>query len=94
MSADNNKKFRFIVPVESLPRAKGDSSSLYKDIIKEFMDSKLKYAEVTLADKSTRTINAGLRHHLKKKGISTIKVRVVRKKVYLESKTEPSISES
>jgi hypothetical protein len=85
MSDDKTKNFRFITPVESLPGKKRDSKSLYDDIINEFSESKLKYAEVTLTGKAPLTIASSLRRCLKQKGISEIKVRYIGKKIYLES---------
>jgi len=60
------------------------SAYVYDEIIREFLDSKLKYAEVNLQDKKPLTIYVTLRKHLKDKGISEIAVRVINKKVYLE----------
>lgn len=89
MSGSDHKSFRFIVPVENLPGINEDKSSLYNDIINEFLSSKLRYAEVILPDRSPRQINMGLRHYLKKKGIKGVRVRFLRKKVYLEREVEP-----
>lgn len=84
MSDEKDKNLRFIIPVESIPGRKRNSGLVYDEIVKEFLGSKVKYAEVTLASKTPATMNAALRRHLKQKGINGVRVRYISKKVYLE----------
>lgn len=89
MSDDKIKNLRFIIPVETIPGIKKAETSLYGDIINEFLISKLKYAEVTLENKDPFKIRNGLRHYIKKKSVGEIEVRCIGKKVYLERKNGP-----
>ncbi len=84
MSDDRTKSLRYIIPIEKIPGTKRGSGSVYDEIVKEFLDSKLKYAEVTLTTKAQASINAALRRHIKLKAIKGVKVRYMSKKVYLE----------
>lgn len=84
MSDDRKGNLRFIIPVEKIPDRKRDKSIVYDEILKEFLDSKVRYAEVTLTDKKPVTLSLALKRRLKEKAISNIKVRHIGKKVYLE----------
>ena len=52
MSDEKLKNLRFIVPVENIPGLKNNETTLYSEIINEFLTSNIKYAEVTLTDKN------------------------------------------
>jgi hypothetical protein len=84
MSDGRTKSFRFIVPVDNIPGTRDDKSSLYADIIKEFLASKIKYAEVTLEEKDTAKLKRGLKYYNKKYNVADVEVRQIGKKVYLE----------
>ena len=79
-----NGDFVFILPVDRIPRRKRENGFVYEEVIREFLGSRSKYAEVSLANKKTATINFALRKHLKERGIVDVKVRYINKKVYLE----------
>jgi len=84
MSDDRKTNLRFITPVDRIPGRKKDSSIVYDEVIREFLDSKLKYAEVNLPNKKPQTANLALRKRLKEKRINQVIVRFINKKVYLE----------
>ena len=60
-----NGDFVFILPVDRIPRRKRENGFVYEEVIREFLGSRSKYAEVSLANKKTATINFALRKHLK-----------------------------
>jgi hypothetical protein len=84
MSDERKTNFRFITPVDRIPGRKKDSALVYDEVIREFLDSKLKYAEVNLPNKKPLTVNLALKKRLKEKGINKVIVRHISKKVYLE----------
>lgn len=84
MSGEKKENLRFLVPVEKIPGKRKGREPIYDEIIKEFVESNLKYAEVKLMGKAPSTINQVLRKRLKEKKIDNIKVRYRNKKVYLE----------
>ena len=84
MSDERKTNLRFITPVDRIPGRKREDALVYDEVIREFLDSKLKYAEVNLPNKKPQTVNVGLRYRLKKKGINQVIVRFIDKKVYLE----------
>jgi hypothetical protein len=80
--------FRYIVPLEKLPDRKRSDGKIYAEIIQDFDNSGLKYAEVTLTSKNPLTVCAYLRNRVRETGIKTIRVRYLCKKVYLERENE------
>jgi len=75
---------RYLIPVEKVPTKRAPRTTLYDDIIKEFIESKLRYAEVREMGRRPLTILYNLKEKLKEKGIENIKARYRNKKVYLE----------
>jgi hypothetical protein len=84
MSEERKSNLRFIIPVEKIPGRKRDGSIIYDEILKEFLSSKVRYAEVNLTEKKPVTICYALKRRLKEKAVSNVKVRYICKKVYLE----------
>jgi hypothetical protein len=70
--------------VQKLPPARRLRSSFYDDILKEFIESNLKYAEVKEMGRKPVTIALTLRDRLKKRSIQNIKVIHMKNKVYLQ----------
>lgn len=83
--SENKNNFRFIIPVDSIPGIRDNHLSLYEDIIKEFLNSNIRYAEVTIEQDPPKT-KRGLQYYAKKKAIREITVRQIGKKIYLERK--------
>ncbi|MEM2129194.1 MAG: zinc ribbon domain-containing protein [Candidatus Bathyarchaeia archaeon] len=80
----NEKDFRFLEPVEHLPPTKRRKPSFYDEIIDEFRESGLKFAEVKGTGRSPETVQIMLSQRLKERKEECIKVRLRNKKVYLE----------
>jgi len=85
MSEDKEEmKLRFLKPVEEIPFRKKERASFYDQIIKEFVESGLKYAMVKEMNTKPVSITLVLRQRLKRRGINNIKVYYRKNKVYLE----------
>lgn len=80
----NQEIFRFLEPVEKLPLTKRRKPSFYDEIISEFIESGLKYAEVKETGRAPETVQIMLSQRLKEKQLTFIKARIRNKKVYLE----------
>jgi len=69
------KKFRFITPVDRLPDFYAKPRpGIYDEIIEEFTKSGLKFAEVNECGRKAVTVVMGLRNRLKKSGNQNIRV--------------------
>jgi len=77
------KSFRFLTPVEKIPPGPG-RSTIYGNILREFLGSGLKYAEVIDIGKKPVTIVIMLKKKMKESGIRNVTVKIRNKKVYLE----------
>lgn len=78
------KKLRFLAPVEDLPFVRRHGVSLYDNILKEFMESNLKYAEVKeTGGRKPITVALTLKRKLKKRGIRDIRVITRNKRIYI-----------
>jgi len=77
-------EFHFLQPVEEVPSVRRRKPSVYDEIIREFIKSNLKCAEVKNVKKSPQTIYFMLTLRLKKMQLENVKVRLRSGKVYLE----------
>lgn len=77
------KSLRFLKSVEDIPRTRKARRSIYDEIIREFLYSGAKYAEVKDLGKTPLTIQSGLKNRLKRRK-DNIQVLVRNKKVYLK----------
>jgi Zn ribbon nucleic-acid-binding protein len=77
------KPFRFIKKIDSLPTERRGRDSYYDEIIREFLYSGAKYAEVKDLGKRPLTVEIGLKNRVKRHR-ERIKVLLISKKVYLE----------
>lgn len=77
------KELRYLVPVEKMPLGRV-RSSLYDDILKEFMESGLKYAEIKDMGKHPGTVVYMLKKRIRDRHTENVIVRQRSKKVYLE----------
>lgn len=82
--AEQVEDFRFLKPIEHLPPTKRRKPSFYDEIISEFIESGLKYAEVKETGRAPETVQIMLSQRLKEKQLTFIKARIRNKKVYLE----------
>jgi len=80
---EKEKEFRFLIPVEKMPPGRG-TRGLYDNILEEFIESGLRYAEVKEMGKSPGAVSYMLKKKLKERRIPNTNVRVRNKKVYLE----------
>ena len=87
-SGNNSEKFRFIIPVDSIPGLKSKSSSLYHDIVDEFLNSSIKYAELSLDENDFKKNRGGLYYYIRKNKIKEVEVRYSGKKIYLARKNK------
>jgi CRISPR/Cas system CMR subunit Cmr6 (Cas7 group RAMP superfamily) len=77
------KSLRFLKSVEDIPRTRKPRRNLYDEIIREFLYSGAKYAEVKDLGKKPLTIQSGLKNRLKRRK-DNIQVLVRNQKVYLK----------
>ena len=78
------KKLRFLTPIEDLPFVRRQRSSFYDNILKEFTESNLKYAEVTeTGGRKPITVAMTLKSRLKKRGIRDIRVIIRNNRIYI-----------
>jgi hypothetical protein len=77
------KSLRFLKSVEDIPRTRKARRSIYGEIIREFLYSGARYAEVKDLGKEPSTIQSGLKNRLKRRK-DNIQVLVRNKKVYLK----------
>ena len=77
-------KLRFLKPVEEIPFRKKGRASIYDEILKEFIESRLRYALVKEMDSKPVSVAQGLKSRLKKRKIENINVIRRKNKVYLE----------
>jgi len=82
------KEYRYFMPVEKIPPGPM-RIGVYDDILKEFMDSGLKYAEVKDMGRRPETVTQSLKTRIKNRRIENIVVIVRGKKVYLERLERP-----
>jgi len=68
-------------PVNELPKRRLRREPMYDEIISNFLQSDMKYAEVSVENKKPATVLSALRKRAKDKGIT---VRSLGGKVYLE----------
>ena len=68
-------------PVNELPKRRLRREPMYDEIISNFLQSDMKYAEVLVENKKPATVLSALRKRAKDKGIT---VRSLGGKVYLE----------
>ena len=76
------KDFRFLIPVEKIPPGPV-KTMIYDNILQEFIQSRLKYAEVKDIGKKPATMAMTLKRRLKERHIENIKVTRRKEKVYL-----------
>jgi len=86
MSEEESKEMelRFLRPVEKIPSRKRARASLYDSILKEFIESSLRYALVEVMDSKPVSVTHALKSRLKKRKIENIKVLRRKDRVYLE----------
>jgi len=78
------RELRFLTPVQQIPFGRRSRTSFYDDIIKEFIESNLKYVEVKELSRKPVTVALTLREKIKNRDIRNIKVLQRKDKVYLE----------
>jgi phage FluMu protein Com len=78
-----DKILRFLKSVDYLPQSKRGRDSFYDEIIREFLFSEAKYAEVKDTGKKILALQVGLKNRVKQRR-ECIKVLTINKKVYLE----------
>ena len=83
MSDENARGLHYINPIKSLPPGTRQRSPFYDDIIKEFMNSNLQYAEVKDLGRKPVTMAFTLKKRIKQKNLQNIQVLFRNKKVYL-----------
>jgi hypothetical protein len=91
-SMPEEKKFRFLTPIDKYPSSfERRRPSVYGEIIEEFMNSDLQYAEVNDCGRSPTTMYVGLRKYLKKAGNQKVRVLLKRKdgKVFIVREENP-----
>jgi hypothetical protein len=78
-------EFRFLIPISEPPLIQRRKFSFYEDILREFVESNLKYAEVKeMGGRKPITVALTLRQKVKKRDIKNIRVLISKNKVYLE----------
>lgn len=84
----SEKSSRFLNPIERLPRGKRRKESFYDEIIREFIYSGIKCAEVKQLGRKPLTVQIMLKMRVKRRK-EAIKVLIRNKKVYLERSDDP-----
>lgn len=85
MSRKKETEFRFLTPINELPFIKRQRYSFYEDVLKEFLESNLRYAEVKeMGGRKPITVALTLRQKVRNRGIKNIRVLTSKNKVYLE----------
>jgi len=79
----SEKVTKFLKPVEQLPRSRRGKNSFYDEIIREFVFSSFKCAEVKDLGRNPLTVQIMLKSRLKKRR-ENVRVLIRNKKVYLE----------
>jgi hypothetical protein len=79
---------KFLKPVEQLPRSKRGKNSFYDEIIREFVFSSFKCAEVKDLGRNPSTVQIMLKSRLKKRR-EKVRVLIRNKRVYLERIDDP-----
>lgn len=80
--SERKKELRYLAPVEKIPSGR-ERSSFYDDILKEFMNSNLKYAAVKDLGKRPSLVAYMLKKRIKDNQIKNIAVMQRSNKVYL-----------
>lgn len=82
----DKKELRFLIPLQKPPVSQRTTrASFYDDVLNEFIESNLEYAEVKELGKNIVTVTYSLRRKLKERNIENVKVicRKKENKVYL-----------